>query len=146
MKTIKKVYLMVQNCGDGSVSVSFFSSESLALWVEKQESEQWAESSVREIIIESDGNEIKFHDLETPEHYLVKSLCDVCSCQHDISGFIDEFFPDGIPKFTVKEDPLSKKYSKYRYLDVYMDDSKIVSVFTDKTTAEVAEILSHPCP
>jgi len=108
---ITKIYTMVSNGGDGSVSVRLYSSEELATWVEEHNhyDDGWAESSVSSISIEHEGP-ISVRGVVTPFIYLVNLASDDDSYFNE---FRNHFFPNGIPE----------------YVDVLLDGKVVTSSF-----------------
>lgn len=58
---IKKIYLSMKNCGDGSVYAKFFEDEDCAFMHQRLQEEGWGEDCVQELTLSSDS-EITIHD------------------------------------------------------------------------------------
>lgn len=91
------IYYSVENCGDGSAYPRLFDTEKLAKWHQIHLDEGWGEPCTGEIVIE--GNNLRCSELQTKEGHYLNLLLEEGDY---IDSFVSEFFPDGLPKFTVK--------------------------------------------
>ena len=116
------IYYSVSNGGDGSAYPHWFESMELAEWDQEHMYEGWGESCTGSITVES-MSAIKLADgqtLNTKESYLIEDLD-----PEDLEEFKNEFFPNGLPTFEVKENgPTSNE--DYIYVDIYADGELVV--------------------
>ncbi len=91
------IYYSMQNCGDGSAYPVLFDTEELAKWHQDHLREGWGESCVGNIVVE--GDNLRCQELQTKEGYYIELLLEEGD---NIDEFVAKFFPDGLPKFTVK--------------------------------------------
>jgi len=140
------IYYCVTNGGDGSAYPSFFESKELAEWDEEHETEGWAESSVGSISFESDSPITCLEDTITKESFYIERYLDEYGDDEDNEEqqeFIEQFFPSGLPTFSVGIEPAGKSET-YVYNNVYVGDKKVARIFRSKEkSGEVfAELLN----
>lgn len=129
------IYYNVESGGDGSVHANFFESEELAEWDDEHDIEGWAEPSVGSIIFESDSPISCTKDIITKELYLIEHYFDGYNEDNkEEKEFSNKFFPNGLPKFTVKTEEVEDKSDDYEYIynNVYIGDKKITRIFKRK--------------
>jgi len=116
MKHKLTLHYSINNCGDGSASLTFLESEALAEF-DQSDDNGWGEPCLGTIDLESDSPIKVTEEIETKEMYLIRLF------ENDdsrLEEFIEEFFPDGLPEFTVKIDEKWKDKT-YRNNIVYMN-------------------------
>ncbi len=96
-----KAYYSVTNGGDGSAYPHWYESQELADWDNDHQSEGWGETCTGSIEFTGEA----LFDIKTKEGYLVDLYIDE---DDRFEEFKEEFFPDGIPAFTM--DILNKNY------------------------------------
>ena len=141
MHTLKLFY-SVRNGGDGSAYPTFMSSQELADYDQETMDEGWGESCTGSITLKSESPITVDEEIETPESYLV-TLIDDDFDEDDkkIATFVKRFFPNGKPKFEVQTRKAGKD-TKYLYNDVYVNGTKVTSVFRNsKDSGQVFEDL-----
>lgn len=127
-----KVFYSVQNGGDGSAYPTFMESEKLARFDQEHMSEGWGESCTGSISFESESPIKCLSDIQTKEAYFIENYCDdqdnYDSQEYDSERdkFISQFFPNGLPKFTVITDKLDGKYA---YNNVFVGNERVAKVF-----------------
>lgn len=122
-----KVWYNITNGGDGSAIISWFESEELANWDEKHQSEPFAEGNVG--YIEGDNIiEPAVEYIQTKCRWYLRELLEP-SVSNPIEDFKTEFFPDGLPQFSIqilnekqygiylKDDPSKCIYKEYGEYD-----------------------------
>jgi hypothetical protein len=105
MKHTLELHYYIQNCGDGSASVTFCESEQLADF-DQDEDNGWGEPCTGSITFESDSPITVKEDIMTHAKYLLELI----DAENDdkIVKFIEEFYPDGAPGWTVEIDDTYK--------------------------------------
>lgn len=93
------IHYSVENGGDGSAYPRFFDTEKLAEWHQEHLDEGWGEPCTGRIIVE--GDNLYCPKLQTKEGYYLELLEDSDDDNDRISPFVSEFFPEGLPEFTV---------------------------------------------
>ena len=91
------LYYSVENCGDGSAYPRFFDTKELAEWHQEHLDEGWGESCTGKVVV--NGNNLSCQELQTKEGYYLNMLLD--DYEDEIDEFVVQFFPDGLPEFTV---------------------------------------------
>lgn len=94
------IYYSVDNCGDGSAYPRLFNTEKLAEWHQNHLYEGWGESCTGKIVVE--GDNLCCSELITKEGYYLELLCDYNDDNEERDAFVLEFFPNGLPEFTVE--------------------------------------------
>lgn len=96
-----KVYYSVRNCGDGSAYPKFFQDKRVAEYHQEiWEEEGWGEPCTGSLEIK--GDNIVVPAAMTATEFLIEATDYVDGYNIDkIKGFISEFFPKGLPVFTV---------------------------------------------
>jgi hypothetical protein len=92
------LHYAIINCGDGSAALTFLESEALAEF-DQSDDNGWGEPCLGSISLESDSPIKVTEEIETKEMYLIRLFDNDDS---RLEEFIEEFFPDGLPEFTVK--------------------------------------------
>ena len=87
-----KIYYSIRNGGDGSASITWMESQELASWDQDHMYEGWGEDCSGSIEIEGRFLE----KVITKEAYLLDM-----DEERETSKFIEQFFPQGLPDFTV---------------------------------------------
>ncbi len=108
-----KIYYSIQDGGDGSAYPIFLDTKELAIWDQEQMTDAWAEDCWGELVLESDGN-IMCEESLSVDAYYIQHLYDWDESYADefnISLFAEKFYPNGIPKITVKKG--KEKYDFY---------------------------------
>lgn len=90
------IHYSIENCGDGFAYPVFFDTKELAKWHQTHLYESWGEPCTGEIIVE--GNNLRCQKLQTKEGYYIELLLEKGDNPDE---FITEFFPNGLPEFTV---------------------------------------------
>jgi hypothetical protein len=93
------LYYSVDNCGDGSAYPRWFDTEALAEWHQDHLDEGWGESCTGTISVE--GDNLFCSKLQTKEGYYL-SLLFGYDKDEELNEFVSEFFPDGLPEFSVR--------------------------------------------
>ncbi len=135
METLELFY-SIQNCGDGSASAKFMSSKALAEYDHDNMDEGWGELCVGSITVQSESPITVEDKITTPEMYLVTLINNLSYPK--VQKFVKEFFPDGVPEFTVVTRPSSSNNDKYLYNDVFVNGVKIASIFKNTKDSGVA--------
>ncbi len=91
------IYYSVEDCGDGSAYPRLFDTEKLAKWHQLHMGDGWGEPCTGEIVVK--GNDLYCSKLQTKEGHYLELLLEEGD---DIDSFVSEFFPDGLPEFTVE--------------------------------------------
>lgn len=133
MKVI--IYYNVGDGGDGSAYPQFYESEELAKWDEEIHDPRWGEPSTGEIVLESDSPITHNLDLTTKEAYLINTYLEAYGPDRDEQQeFIEKFFPDGLPKFSVITENVYQQPDDYEYIynNVYVGDKKVARIFRKK--------------
>lgn len=97
MKNQLTIYYSVENCGDGSAYPVFFDTKKLAEWHQTHLREGWGECCTGEIVVE--GDNLCCPRMKTKEEHYLDLLVEEGD---DLDLFVSEFFPNGLPKFTVE--------------------------------------------
>jgi hypothetical protein len=132
MKYTTQLFYSVHNGGDGSAYPHLMESAELASYDQDSMDEGWGEDCSGSFTVESDSPIRIVDDVMTKEQYLINKI----DGEHeDIEEFIARFFPNGVPRFTVKreENPSSKSYC---YFNFYVDGQRVGKLFTQFTTKE----------
>lgn len=93
------IHYSVENCGDGSAYPVLFETNELAEWHQDHLGESWGEPCTGEIVVE--GDNLRCPSLQTKESYYLKLLLEGYDNADELNAFKYDFFPDGLPKFTV---------------------------------------------
>ena len=93
------IYYSVDNCGDGSAYPRLFTTEKLAEWHQNHLDEGWGESCTGEIVVE--GDNLSCPELQSKEGYYLELLLEGYDEDED-KEFKADFFPDGLPEFSVR--------------------------------------------
>jgi hypothetical protein len=131
MKYKKTLYYSVRNGGDGSAYPRLMESAELASYDQESDPEGWGEDCSGYFIVESDSPIRIVSEVTTCLEVLINKLDDGHS---DTDEFIAQFFPNGIPKFTVIRDESSLDKSKYAYFKVFADGDFGGKLFEEKNT------------
>lgn len=94
------LYYSVESGGDGSAYPKWFETEELAEYHQNHLSEGWGESCTGTIVVE--GDNLQCGALQSKEGYYLELLLDGWENSDEVNKFKSEFFPDGLPEFTVK--------------------------------------------
>ncbi|MCK5617387.1 hypothetical protein KAR91_86795 [Candidatus Pacearchaeota archaeon] len=123
------IYYNVGDGGDGSAYPNFYESEELASWDEEEHEPRWGEPSAGKMVFESDSPITHNIDIETKEAYLIDKYLDGYSPDERLKQkFIEKFFPDGLPTFSVTTEPV-KTTDEYLYNNVFVDGKKVAKEF-----------------
>lgn len=95
------LYYSVESGGDGSAYPVFFDTEELAEWHQNHLDEGWGESCTGTIVVK--GDNLQCGALQSKEGYYLELLLDGFENSDEVNKFKSEFFPDGLPEFTVKK-------------------------------------------
>ena len=122
MKHELELHYYIQNCGDGSASVTFCESEELADF-DQDEENGWGEPCTGSIKLESDSPITVKEEIMTHANYLLNLIDNEDSRLHD---FIEQFYPDGMPVWKVVNDDTytDKDYARNKVFanGVYVDN------------------------
>lgn len=127
------IYYSVDNCGDGSAYPILFDTKELAEWHQDHLYEGWGESCTGSIVVE--GDHLCCPELETKEGYYLQLLLDE---EDGLDEFKSTFFPDGLPKFTVR-------IIKFNYYGIFVEGRLVYESFAHpekKANAEGVETLT----
>ena len=134
-----KLYYSVQNCGDGSAYPRLMESMELAAFDQAHMGDAWGEPCTGVITLESKTAIKCLEDVLTKEGYFIDQYVDGgnAGCQE----FIDQFFPDGLPVFSVgTEDVVGMP--DYLYNLVFVNGKQVGKVFRPvKDSGQVFEDL-----
>ena len=109
----RKLYYSIGDGGDGSVFIDWFDSAKLADFREECDERGWGESCTGSIEIETDGTKIHFNNVVVDNKYSYfinkeedeknwKGHYEGRNANHFfLEGFLNSFFPNGLPKFEV---------------------------------------------
>ena len=120
------VYYSVSNGGDGSAYPQFMESLELCEWDQDHMSEGWGESCTGSISFQSESPIFCLDKVVTKESYIIESVG-----ENDMEEFIEQFFPDGLPTFTVKTEPTNN--TNYLYNLIYVGDKQVGKLFLPAT-------------
>lgn len=128
MKHTLKLHYYIQNCGDGSAALTLCESKELAEYAQGDDN-GWGEPCLGSILLESDSPITVASVVETRANLLLNLLND----EEDdrARAFIEEFYPDGPPVFTVVTDVTYKDKSFHRN-KVYVGDELIDTLYRKK--------------
>lgn len=128
MKHTLKLHYYIQNCGDGSASVTFCESAELADF-DQDEDNGWGEPCTGSLTLESDSPIVVKTDVMTHVKYLLELLD--AENEEEVCKFIEQFYPNGPPAFTVENDDtyIDKTYSCNK---VYADGVFVDTMFRVK--------------
>jgi hypothetical protein len=135
MKHELELHYYIQNCGDGSASVTFCESEQLADF-DQDEDNGWGEPCTGSIKLESDSPITVKEEIMTHANYLL-NLID-SEDDEKIFKFIEEFYPAGPPIWTVEIDETYKD-KVYRQNKVFGNGVYVDTMFRRKE--ESGEVL-----
>ncbi len=143
MKT-KYIYYSVHNGGDGSAYPYFYESYELCEWDQEHMDEGWGENCSGTIELAEKVEVIT--DITTKEQYLLDLIFEYDPDEKLIKEFIEDFFPKGIPKFTIAES--KKKINKdskkeYKYVDVLLKKKKIQDIFMKITDENILKTIKR---
>lgn len=128
------LYYSVSNGGDGSAYPRFMESEALCEWDQDHMSEGWGESCTGSFTLQSESDILPVSEIETKESYLFDRYIDDFdedSNNREIKEFIREFFPDGLPKFTVVTEEIENT-PEYLYSIVFDGERRLAKLFRCK--------------
>jgi hypothetical protein len=130
------IYYNVTNGGDGSAYPSFYESMELADWVEDHEDEGWGESSTGSIVVKSNSPITCSEKMTTKEAFLIDRYFDTYDYdrkEDERNEFMEKFFPDGLPTFTVITEEINDD-PEYMYLrnNIFADGEKIASEWQNR--------------
>lgn len=131
-----KVFYSVRNGGDGSAYPTFMESKELAEFDQAHMNEGWGESCAGSILFESDSEIRCLNKITTKESYLIEQYGN--TADEERHEFISQFFPNGLPKFTVETEKSDKGYT---YNNVLVDGKHVAKVF--KLTSESGQIFEN---
>ena len=94
------LWYSVENCGDGSAYPRWFDTEELADWHQSHLDEEWGEDCVS--FIEVEGDNLSCSELTTEEGYYLDLFLEGYKNDDEVKEFLEAFFPDGLPDFSVK--------------------------------------------
>jgi len=106
------VYYSVQNGGDGSAYPQWMESKELIEWDQDHLDEGWAEPCTGSITFESESPISVKENIQTAVGYLLEHT-DAYGEWEDAGEFLEEFFPDGFPKLTIKPLENERRYGFY---------------------------------
>lgn len=106
-----ELHYSIRNGGDGSAYPYYYESAELAEWdqeLQNEEGEGWGESCTGCIPLESDSPiTVKHLQIHTKDHVFCGMVYDEVR-DYLINQFIEQFYPEGVPTFTLKEHETSK--------------------------------------
>ena len=129
------LYYSVRNGGDGSAYPIFLESQELADWDQDHLGEGWGENCSGTVTLESESPIVCDKVISKEEYYIkyikednyFKYIKDG-SNQKEMEEFISKFFPEGLPRFSVRGEDSKTAYTKR---EVYLND-KLLCSFWDK--------------
>jgi hypothetical protein len=125
------LYYSVSNGGDGSAYPHFMESEELCQWDQDHMSEGWGESCTGSFTLKSPSDILPVDKVETKESYFVERYMDAYDCDNEEAAeFIAQFFPDGLPHFTVTTEETGNP--EYLYNNVFVGERQVAKVFKEK--------------
>jgi hypothetical protein len=138
MKHELTLHYSVQNGGDGSAYPQFMESEALAEFDQDHMSEGWGESCTGSITLRSDSPIEVVDEIYTAAYFLLNLIdYDGEDC---IEEFVEEFFPNGFPEFSVISEPAAHN-PKINVLKIYADGKLQKTDYGDETPEQkLAEI------
>ena len=131
MKYRKELFYSVRNGGDGSAYPRLMESAELASYDQESDEEGWGEDCSGSFIVESDSPINVVSPITTIVETLVRKLDDDAT---DIDNFVKQFYPNGLPTFSVKIEDDAPKKNKYAYFRVYVGDEYVAKIFREKNT------------
>lgn len=141
MKENKHQYTLfytIRNGGDGSAYPTFMESRELCRWDQDHMDEGWGESCDGFFTLESQSPIVPLGEIVTKESYWIDNYIeDTGRSKKEEKEFLAEFFPKGLPKFSVIVEGNGMK--GYCYNKVYADSRLVARVFLPK--AESGEAL-----
>ncbi len=94
------IYYSVENGGDGSAYPVWFDTKKLAEWHQEHLVEGWGEPCTGYIIVE--GDNLRCSELTDKEGHYLELFLEYREDDDEVNEFRSEFFPNGLPEFTVK--------------------------------------------
>jgi hypothetical protein len=126
------LFYSVRNGGDGSAYPTFMSTQALADYDQDNMDEGWGESCTGSITLKSESPIIVDDDVVTPESYLIGLIDN----NEDTEAFLEQFFPQGKPQFTVTTRKTGNE--SYMFNDVFVNGIKLASIFRNaKSSGQV---------
>jgi len=131
------VYYSVRSGGDGSAYPTFMESKELCEWDQDHMDEGWGESCDGSISFESESPIICTDSIVTKESYLIEEYIEGWEPDEDEKKeYISTFFPDGLPKFSIKienyEDTDPIETTKYCYNLIFIGDKQVARMFKEQ--------------
>jgi hypothetical protein len=124
------LYYSIRNGGDGSAHAYFMESEELCQWDQDHMSEGWGESCNNCFTLKSATEIVPVDEIETKEAYFIDRYMDGYGDEEEAAEFIAQFFPDGLPHFTVTTEETDNP--KYLYNNVFVGERQVAKVFKEK--------------
>lgn len=136
------MYYSVENCGDGSAYPRWFDTKELAEWHQDHLGEDcWGEPCTGEIVAE--GDNLRCPELQTKEGYYLDILFEERWPEEDTDPFVLEFFPNGLPEFTVE-------IIEKRYYGIFVEGQLVYKKFaypekntTDEGVKKLIKTINH---
>lgn len=125
------LYYSVRNGGDGSAYPHFMESEELCQWDQDHMSDGWGESCTGSFTLKSATEIMPVDKIKTKESYFITRYVDAYDCDNkEAAEFVSQFFPDGLPHFTVTTEDTGNP--EYLYNNVFAEGRQVAKVFKEK--------------
>lgn len=124
------IYYSVRNGGDGSAYPTFMESDELANWDQEHMDEGWGESCTGSFTVSSDSPITCVDKIVTKEQFFVERYAEEelnKRQEKEAIKFIEEFFPNGLPTFTVTTEVTGN--DKYLYNKVMVNGVEVAKIF-----------------
>lgn len=128
MKHELALHYYIQNCGDGSASVTFVENKALADFDQNQDDGEngWGEPCTGVIHLESDSPIVVKTEVVSVHKYFLRLVDN--EDDNKIVQFMEVFYPGGRPTFRVEIDSTYTN-DKYCYNNVFVEDVQVAHLF-----------------
>lgn len=125
------LFYSVGNGGDGSAYPRFMESAELCEWDQDHMDDGWGESCTGSFVLKSESDILPVSEVRTKESYFIDRYLDgFYEKGGDAQEFIAQFFPNGLPEFTVATEETGTK--SYLYNNVFVDGRLVAKKFLSK--------------
>ena len=119
---LTQVFVAAKNTGDGGVSISYYDDKAVPEWDENHDEESFAESTITELKIESDGP-VKIDKITTAFQYYLMLVDQENSNASDFKSKFGAQFPS----YSLQK---GREVGKpYQYIDVVVNGNVVYSFF-----------------
>lgn len=124
------IFYSVRNGGDGSAYPTFMESGELADWDQDHMDEGWGEPCTGSFTVSSDSPITCVDKIVTKEQFFIERYAEEKLSkkrEKEARKFIKEFFPNGLPKFTVTTEVTGNE--NYLYNKVNVNGVEVAKIF-----------------